>query len=643
MSLRTSLLALITLVFALDASAAGIGTLLSQRLLPVDLAKREAMDFLELHVADLPRVSSASGWMEYADNLRQETLETVYFRGVPDSWRQPNLKIEWVGEIPGGPGYHIKKLRYEALPGLWVPALLYEPDQLSGKVPVILNVNGHTHEGKSWPPYQERLINEAKRGMLALEPEWLYMGQTRTPGFAHARMNQLDLCGVAGVGVFYLAMSRAIDVLLSLPHADPERLAMTGLSGGGWQTITLSALDTRVRLSMPVAGYAGFRTRARFRDDLGDSEQAPVDLAATADYTHLTALLAPRPACLTFNAKDDCCFVADHALPPLVAAASPIYQLLDHPERLRTHVNYDQGHNYGPENREAFYAMLGDFFYPGDATFNRKEIPSASECKSFEQLTVPMPAENADFHTLAMQLAAQLPREATVPDEPSQFSTWQNRRRRELAQVVHAHEYNLAVVASTPETAGSVTATWWQLRVDDTWTVPAVEVVQGRPRETVLLVADKGHASTTQEVQALLDEGARVVVVDPLFLGDAAMDWNPSLFALQISSGGDRPLGIQASQVVAVAKWLQAHRGSGPVRLISIGPRAGLICLVAAALETRAIGRLETHGALRSLREVIEKDMTVGRGPELFCFGLLAAFDVPQMSALVAPRPISVR
>ena len=39
--------------------------------------------------------------------------------------------------IDGGPGYRIKKLRYEALPGLWVPALLYEPTQLDGKVPVV--------------------------------------------------------------------------------------------------------------------------------------------------------------------------------------------------------------------------------------------------------------------------------------------------------------------------------------------------------------------------------------------------------------------------------------------------------------------------------------------------------------------------
>ena len=65
-------------------------------------------------------------------------------------------------------GYRIKKLRYEALPGLWIPALLYEPEKLKGRVPVVLNVNGHDSKGKAAPYKQIRCINLAKRGMLAL-------------------------------------------------------------------------------------------------------------------------------------------------------------------------------------------------------------------------------------------------------------------------------------------------------------------------------------------------------------------------------------------------------------------------------------------------------------------------------------------
>ena len=85
----------------------------------------------------------------------------------------------------------------------------------------------------------------------------------------------------------------------------------------------------------PVAGYSSFLTRTAHLKDLGDSEQTPCDLATVADYTHFTALLAPRAALLTFNSKDNCCFESGYALQPLLNAARPIYRLLGRPDALR--------------------------------------------------------------------------------------------------------------------------------------------------------------------------------------------------------------------------------------------------------------------------------------------------------------------
>ena len=166
---------------------------------------------------------------------------------------------------------------------------------MKGRVPVVLNVNGHDSKGKAAPYKQIRCINLAKRGMLALNAEWLGMGQLQGDGFAHNRMNQLDLCGTSGLAVFYLVMEQGLDVLVDHPHADVERVAMAGLSGGGWQTILLSSLDRRVTLANPVAGYSSFKTRVEFFADIGDSEQTPTDLAKLADYTapHRLAGAAP--------------------------------------------------------------------------------------------------------------------------------------------------------------------------------------------------------------------------------------------------------------------------------------------------------------------------------------------------------------
>jgi hypothetical protein len=52
-----------------------------------------------------------------------------------------------------------------------------------------------------------------------------------------------------GVALHYLSQKRGLDILLAHPNADPSRVAVTGLSGGGWQTIFISSLDPRVTLS----------------------------------------------------------------------------------------------------------------------------------------------------------------------------------------------------------------------------------------------------------------------------------------------------------------------------------------------------------------------------------------------------------
>ena len=83
---------------------------------------------------------------------RQETLDRAVFRGEAAHWRQIPTRAEWLETIDGGPGYKIRKLRYEAVPGLWIPALLYEPTEFkTAKVPVCLAVNGHELAGKAVP------------------------------------------------------------------------------------------------------------------------------------------------------------------------------------------------------------------------------------------------------------------------------------------------------------------------------------------------------------------------------------------------------------------------------------------------------------------------------------------------------------
>lgn len=608
----------------------GLHQVLSQPILAPNQTTVETKVFTASRVPPLRIPADKEAWESQAGEIRRRVLEEVIFRGEAKAWRDADTRVEWLETIPGGPGYRIKKLRYEAVPGLWIPALLYEPENLQGKVPAVLNVNGHDRaDGKAADYKQIRCINQAKRGLLALNVEWIGMGQLDTPGNNHTKINQLDLLGAGGIALHYLAQQRALDLLLDHPNADPERVAVTGLSGGGWQTIFLSSLDERVALANPVAGYSSFVTRTQFPSlDLGDSEQTPSDLASVADYTHLTALRAPRPTLLTNNARDTCCFQAEYALPPLLQGAAPIYELYDRKVSLRHHINQDPGHNYGQDNREAFYRMLRDFFYAGSADFPVEEIDVTAELKTGEELETALPADNLDVHQLALAVAKKLPQRTRGT-------------REDLLRVVKAPRYQTVPKLANESAQDGLKIKSWRLHMDNDWIVPALEFEPAQPGGTVVLVADGGRASVAGEVREQVGRGRRVIAVDPLFFGESHVQPKEWLWSILIASLGERPLGIQAGQIAATARWARERYGSA-VEVQAVGPRTSLSALIATALEPDAVSGAHLAEAFSSLDEIIERDIEASQAPEMFCFGLREAFALADIEALVAPRPLQV-
>lgn len=645
------------LLFALPALAAEpspAAEFLKRPILPADDALLEVRDYLRPKIprllppgSDKSPIRTAADWEKESERIRQEVLKNVVFRGEAAKWRDAKTKVEWFDTI-AGEGYRIKKLRYEILPNFWIPALLYEPNKLEGKVPVSLAVNGHDGSGKVADYKQARCINMAKRGMIVLNVEWLGMGQLRSVGNRHSVMNQLDLCGSSGLAPFYLNMSRGLDILLAHPNADPKCVAVSGLSGGGWQTITISSLDTRVTLTNPVAGYSSFLTRIDHFKDLGDSEQTPCDLGVYADYLHLTAMMAPRATLLSFNNKDNCCFEGSYAMEPLRSGAAPFFKLFDRENALRTHNSHWPGdHNFGIDNRQALYRMLGDFFFADDKNYNAIEIAHIHELKNREELDVPLPANSLDMNSLAKSLIKDLPRGGDPPTGGKKSIDWQTIHRQLLTDTLRIKPGMTVHARSSPDgepkpiEKNGVSATYHALKLGEKWTVPAVELVKGKPKGTTIVIADKGRTTVATEVDRLLDAGQRVIAVDLFYFGEAHPKTHGYLWALMLATVGERALGLQVNQLTSIAKWAAAD-GKRGVSVVADGPRSSVIALTAAALDKSGIGKVEVISPLGSLKEIVESNRTFDQSPELFCFGLLEHFDVKHLAALAAPRTIVV-
>ncbi|MDP6678209.1 MAG: hypothetical protein QGG72_04865, partial [Verrucomicrobiota bacterium] len=178
----------------------------------------------------------------------------------------------------------------------------------------------------------------------------------------------------------------------------------------------------------------------------------------------------------------------------------------------------------------------------------------------------------------------------------------------------------------------------YQFRIGGDWTVPGTVFTPEAPKVTTLLIADAGRKAQTGRVETLLAKGQRVVSFDPFFFGESKIQSRDFLHVILMHAVGERALGVQASQVSAVANWA-AGQFKQPVELESVGRRLSVAARLA-AVQSGAISALKLHGPMRSLKEVIRENKGANQMPEMMCFGLLESFDLPQIEALIAPRPV---
>lgn len=622
-----------------------VRSILSRQLQPPDVATFELQEFLLKRAPKLPAPSNAAEWTKAAQQIRERLLGVI-FHGWPEAWVHSAPQFQDLGSIPGGKGYQLRKLRYEVVPGFYATALLYEPENLNGRHPAVLDVMGHFPVlGKAEAFQQKLCINQALQGMIALNLEWIGMGELNVKGNSHWKAADLDLVGENGVGLFYLAMRRGLDYLWSDPDVDRSRIGVTGLSGGGWQTIVLSSLDPRVSVSIPVAGFASLIGRAvRLPGEPGDFEQNGSDFLDGQDYPTLVAMRAPRPTLIINNVNDNCCFRAPLVKPFVFDAVKPFFALYGREDNLEFHVNTNiSAHNEGLDNREQAYRFFAGHFSLKPPT---GEIPVGEDIRSYSDLKVGVPDGNLTILTLARKLASELTR-PPMPASASEMAAARNR----LRQVVRYHParvdqawpqwntfHNQMESLSyrfVMDNGLSATGVWMK----DVSTPPGsgmtVELNDGGMKAAGAELSDKAPV-----VAGRTERGDQVLVVDPLFTGDTAPPPHMNLMAEMLAATGERPLGMEAAQLIGIVHWAQQKYAPARIRLESDGIRSQMICLVAAALEPELFAGVEVHHGMTSLAYLLDAPVPYEKAPDLFCLDLYKYFDIDRLAALAAPNRI---
>lgn len=638
-----------------QANAKVVAPLLQQHLQAEPVVAEQLRRFMLARVPPLALPPDSSHWDAEAEKLRARELAVLY-HGWPQAWINAPPKFEQVATLEGR-GYRIQKLRYEVVPGMYSAALLYEPEHITGKVPAVLNVHGHGSGGKAVEHKQKRCINQARRGMLALSLEWFAFGELSSPENDHSFVGHLDLAGANGLGLFYLEMRRGLDYLYNDPRVDRSRIAVTGLSGGGWQTIVLSSLDLRVTAAIPVAGFCSLTTAIEHPEYAGDdAEQNASDFRQGVDYAQLAAMRAPRPTLLIYNATDDCCFRAGVVKQGVYLDIQPFFKLYAHEQNIQWHENYHPGtHNYQRDNREALYRFLNSAF--GLNTSPTEDGDTDREVRGSDDLVVGLPKDNLTILGLARSLA-QSSRKAADSSAPP---ATKRERLRAVARYQPVKVERAWVISSLGLDTKGVES--YAYRFDFSNGLSATGVLfrsMSAPEDApaAILIADAGMKATTDDVANLVSSGKRVLAFEPLFFGQnipGTGDLGVSAYSQMLNGLGERPLGLETAQIVAVAEWLGTglqHGSPTPgsitastpehpqMGVITTGPRSQSIALTAAALEPHLFVALDARHSISSLGHVFEHPLKYGEVPELMCLDLYRDFDFDTLAALAAPTTV---
>jgi dienelactone hydrolase len=622
--------------------AATLQNVLAQPVQSADVTAFQLQQYLSRRITPLPSPTSASDWTDREQKLRKHLLDDVAFHGWPSEWVDSAPNFQQVGATESLNGYRVSKFRYEIVPGFHATAILYEPEKLNGRAPAILNVIGHEPMGNAAEYEQKRCINFARRGIIALNLGWVGFGELSLKGNNHEDAAALDLAGSNALGFFYLGMRRGLDYLATLPQVDTARLGMTGLSGGGWQTIVLSALDNRVAVSVEVAGFGSFPFNITHPGDTGEIEENPTDFYQGSDYPFLVAMRAPRPTLLIHNAEDNCCFRAALVKPDNYDKIKPFFNLYGRPDALAWYESTDPGtHNYQLVNRLHAYSFFAEHFHMPAVT---EEIPSSTEVRTPEELAVGIPADNLTITGLAKKLAGGIARPA-VPSEAEARSSWiaaQRERLKEVTRYVPVSVENAWRMSNTRRMAiqtlsyrfdytNGLSATGIWLKANDA----------GEDAPAIIVLNDQGYAASGEAVSRHVNHGEQVLALDLLFNGFTRPQApDPTDWEMLVASTGDRPLGIEVAQLLGAAHWLQAGNAHRKIQIETDGIRSALIAAVAAALDPGTFSIVTSRHAMKSLSYLLDTPMAFHSAPDLFCLDLYKYFDIDTITAIAAPTAI---
>ncbi|MBA4300995.1 MAG: acetylxylan esterase [Cyclobacterium sp.] len=287
--------------------------------------------------------SSQADWERRAEMIRKGIIDGMKLKQMPERTTPFNPIIHSTREKDG---YIVENIAIESFPGFFITGNLYRPLNPAPftKSPAILSVHGHGPDLRFGESMQKRSAAFARMGAVVFAYDMIGYGDSK----------QVDHKIPIALTIQTYNSQRVLDYLISRPDVDPERVGVTGESGGGTQTILITALDPRITVSAPVVMVSAY-----FFGGCECESGMPIHKSEhhQTNNVEIAALAAPRPMLLVSDGGDWTKNTPRIEFPYV----QKVYAAYQSESRVDNVHLAGERHDYGKNKRAAVYNFFGHY------------------------------------------------------------------------------------------------------------------------------------------------------------------------------------------------------------------------------------------------------------------------------------------
>jgi len=605
-------------------------------------------------------------WEKRRQEIRRQILVSNGLWPMPPKHA---LKPTIHGKIDRG-DYTIEKVFFTSHPGHYVTGNLYRPKGRKGKLPGILCPHGHWSRGRQYDsgdkaafgqvkksaerhmagarfPLQARMVQLARLGCVVFHYDMVGYADSRQiahrAGFTDVE-SAMRLQNFMGLQTFNSI--RALDFLISLPDVDPDRIGVTGASGGGTQTFMLCAVDPRPAVAFPAVMVS---TAMQGGCICENAEYLRIGINNIA----IAAMFAPKPMAMS-GANDWTIKIESRGLPEL----RKVYSFYDKAKLVNAKARPQFHHNYNEVNRTMMYEFFNDYLKLGKKSPIREEdfwpVPPA-ELSVFDRKH-PLPKDAVDSNVLRRYLTkiSEEQFEKLLPKD----SKWLKKYRELVGAAARVmldrgvptadeFENEPPVKAIFPGEISMVKGIAKRKAGGDA--VPYIRLISQKNYngQCVLWVdnAGKQHlfskdGEPNRQVKKYLNAGFEVVSLDCLYTGEQRPSdrkpWKIDHVYQGFTHGYNRPLlSNRVRDILTMIGYLKHKQNVQTIHLLGTG-KAGVWVLMARAMAGDAIAQTVVSIEGRGFESVYDFS------DPLFLPGALKYGGLGGLAALAAPAPLTI-